>query len=372
MISTEVVRGRHAYLEQPGLFALSGLDQLRAFVEARVPAPPVQRLTGLSIVDVGLGSSTWEMPASPWWLTATGLFPGGALAFASDGALACAIYSAVPAGVAVVTSSISMSFVRPATPASERIRARGSTIHVGRQQGLSEVLVEDDGGSLLAHATSRCLLRPIPFEPPPPPGDFPVVASDDEGSDPFRRPVEGGPIPQARWNDTPGRELARMLLDHELERPPVCHLTGWRLRDTGDGTAACSMPASPWFSTALGTFYGGALALLADAAIGVAITTTLPAGTSFGTLDLKVDFLRPVTPDDRELLARAAVARRGRTVAVTTATVDDADGRTVAMATSSAMILPDRPWVAPEDETQRDGPQPGAASSGGLPRIPGP
>jgi hypothetical protein len=38
------------------------------------------------------------------------------------------------------------------------------------------------------------------------------------------------------------------------------------------------------------------LGFFADATINTAVMTTLPAGTSFGTLDLKVNFLRPVTP----------------------------------------------------------------------------
>ena len=78
------------------------------------------------------------------------------------------------------------------------------------------------------------------------------------------------------------------------------------------------MPASLWFCTGFGTFYGGAVTAFADAAINTAVMTTLPAGTSFGTLDLKVNFLRPVTPDGRDLVARATVEQRGRTIAVST------------------------------------------------------
>ena len=109
------------------------------------------------------------------------------------------------------------------------------------------------------------------------------------------------------------------------------------------------MPASLWFCTGFGTFYGGVVTAFADTAINTAVTTTLPPGTSFGTLDLKVNFLRPVTPDSRELVARATVEQRGRTIAVTTCRVDDADGKRVAMATGSAMVSPAGP--GPPDRT---------------------
>jgi uncharacterized protein (TIGR00369 family) len=99
-----------------------------------------------------------------------------------------------------------------------------------------------------------------------------------------------------------------------------------------------------WFCTGFGTFYGGSLSALADSAINVAVTTTISPGTSFATLDLKMNFLRPVTPDGRELVARATVEQRGRTIAVSTARIDDADGKRVAMATGSAMISEGRPW----------------------------
>jgi uncharacterized protein (TIGR00369 family) len=95
------------------------------------------------------------------------------------------------------------------------------------------------------------------------------------------------------------------------------------------------------------------VALLADHAIGGAVHTTVPAGTSWATLDLKVNFLRPVPPDGRPLAARATVVHRGRTIAVATAEVRTADDKVAALATGSVMILPDRPWrtgAAPIDE----------------------
>jgi uncharacterized protein (TIGR00369 family) len=128
--------------------------------------------------------------------------------------------------------------------------------------------------------------------------------------------------------------------------PPIHHLTGLVAIGTQAEASTWAMPASPWWQCAVGFFSGGAIAYLADGAPRGAITTTLPPRTCFATLDMKVDFLRPVTPDGRDLVARATVARRGRTIAVATATIDDADGKTVAMANASAVLLPDRPWIS--------------------------
>jgi uncharacterized protein (TIGR00369 family) len=285
------------------------------------------------------------MPASPWWQTAAGLFPGGALAVVADAALGGAIYNTLPKGTVLATSELSMNFLRPATPASERLHARATLIHAGSRQGLSEGRIEDARGRLLAHATSRCVLRPLPFEPPDPPASLPPVqALDDPTPDPYLRPPEGTVLPQDEWDTTGGLELVQSWLKGERATPPVCQLSGWRLVEVEEGASTWSMPASEWFCTGFGTFYGGIIALFIDGGINSAVTTTLPIGTSFGTLDLKINFLRPVTPDGRDLVAQARVVHRGRTIAVTTAEVEDGDGKRVAMATSSAMILPGVPW----------------------------
>jgi uncharacterized protein (TIGR00369 family) len=345
MITDEPVRGRYAYLEQPWLFAMPPDQQMRPFIERRVPLPPIHHLTGLVPVDARPGTSSWAMPASPWWQSAAGLLPGGALAVVADAALGGAIYNVLPKGTVLATSELSMNFLRPATADSERLSARGSLIHAGARQGLSEARVEDAHGRLLAHATSRCVLRRLPFDPPDPPPSLPPVQAADHGTpDPYLRPPEGSIIRQEEWDTSSGLELVQSWLKEERATPPVCQLTGWQIRDVDEGASTWSMPASEWFCTGFGTFYGGIIALFIDGGINTAVTTTLSPGTSFGTLDLKINFLRPVTPDGRELVATARVIHRGRTITVTTAEVEDSDGTRVAMATSSAMILSGVPW----------------------------
>jgi uncharacterized protein (TIGR00369 family) len=348
VIVEEPVRGSFAYLERPGLFGMPGLDQLRLFIDGTLPVPPLTHLSGLVVEAADVGSSTWSIPASPWWQTAAGVFAGGTLGFVADAALAGAVFTTLPEGMALLSSDLSMNFLEPASTSSERLVAKGTVIHTGRRQGLSEARVEDARGTLLAHATSRCVLQPLSFEPPDPPDAFtPLVAQAFDDPDPHLRPVEGEIVPQAVWNATAGLDLVQLWQKGERPVSPNCSLLGLRFVDVAEGSVTLAMPASLWFCTGFGTFYGGVLTSLADSAINTAVTTTLPAGTSFGTLDLKVNFLRPVTPDGRDLVARATVEQRGRTIAVTTARIDDADGKRVAMATGSAMISPDRPWPAP-------------------------
>ena len=77
------------------------------------------------------------------------------------------------------------------------------------------------------------------------------------------------------------------------------------------------------------------------------------SGLEIMRAQLKVNFLRPVVPHQGDLLARARIVHRGRTIAVATCEIVNAEGKTVAMATASVLILPGRPWDRPvyvEDE----------------------
>jgi len=114
-----------------------------------------------------------------------------------------------------------------------------------------------------------------------------------------------------------------------------------------------AMPVSGWLLNAFGVVYGGSLALLADAAITVATVTIVPPATAFSPLDLKINYLRPVFPADGELVAKARLVHRGRTITVVTCEIVNAAGKVVAIASGSVLILPGRPWDRPvhvEDE----------------------
>jgi uncharacterized protein (TIGR00369 family) len=325
---------------------MTGLEQMRATLERRLPEPPISGLTGLRVTDVGLGKTTFAMPASPWWQSGAGVFLAGTLAFVADAPLGCAIFTSAPAGVGLSTSELSISFLRPATIRSQTLIGRGNVIHATRSLGLSEAFIEDGRGRLLAHATSRCVLAPIPPQPaghqdgkqPPPLPPAPPP--------PYLTPAEGEVFGQEFWDATPGLEAMRQYVAGTFV-PPVFRFMGMRGVSAGDGEIAISMPASAWLTTALGVVYGGALALLADASITAATSTIVPPATAFSPLDLKVNYLRPVLPHDGELVARARIVHRGRTIAVGTCDVLNAAGKTVVMATGSVLILPGRPWDRP-------------------------
>ena len=150
-------------------------------------------------------------------------------------------------------------------------------------------------------------------------------------------------LAQEIWDRLSGLEVLQAQLAGELPRPPMSHLFGVMPVEASKGSATFVLPATRWLCSPLAKVEGGVIAMLADCALASAIQTTLPAGTALAMIDLKVNFLRPAAPDGRELVSRSTVVHRGRTMAVANAEVVNADGKAVALATGSAMILPGRP-----------------------------
>ena len=336
---------------------LPGVERMRRTVRGQSLAPPIHHLTGLTPVESGFGSSTFSMPVTPWLQsTVPGLMTGGILAFLADGPLGTAIMTVLPPLTYMTTSDLSLSFLQPATLDSGLLSGRARLIHSGKSVALSEVSIEDGQGRQLAHGTSRGFLLKVPEAPKvdPPSGERPAYPTPDPYQ---RRPVVGAPFTQEQWNRMSGMEALRLCIDAS-QPPPIYHLTGLRPTQASEGDCTFVLPASPWLASPSPVLYGGAIALLADAALSGAFMTVNPPGGSFASLDLKVNYLRPVIPDGGLLTGRGNLVHRGRSMAFATAELTNEDGKRIALASSSAMLLPGRAWSDIARVTDREMPSP--------------
>jgi uncharacterized protein (TIGR00369 family) len=142
---------------------------------------------------------------------------------------------------------------------------------------------------------------------------------------------------------TPDRETAsaRAFVERAGEHlrlpPPIMELLGMELTSVGDGEAVMEMDVSMRHSNPMGTLHGGVLCDIADAAMGIAYYSALAPGESFTTLELKINYLKPVW--DAHLRASARMVKRGRTVGLVECDVVDETGSLVAHATSTCMTL---------------------------------
>ena len=118
---------------------------------------------------------------------------------------------------------------------------------------------------------------------------------------------------------------------------PVARLIGFEVKDIADGRATVILSAGSQHANPMGTLHGGILCDIADAAMGVAFASTLAPGESFTTIELKINFFRPVW--HAQLKAEGAVVRRGRLVGYVGCSITDEQDRLIAKAASTCMVL---------------------------------
>src|SRR5207244_13426073 len=114
----------------------------------------------------------------------------------------------------------------------------------------------------------------------------------------------------------------------EMPPPPIAQRLGFTSAAVEPGHAIIEFTAEPRHANPMGTLHGGVLGDIADAAMGMAWAATLGEGETFTTLELKINFLRPVWTG--KLTATGRVVQGGRTVGLLECDVVDDQGRLVA------------------------------------------
>jgi uncharacterized protein (TIGR00369 family) len=131
--------------------------------------------------------------------------------------------------------------------------------------------------------------------------------------------------------------LIEKILSGEIPPPPVASLIGFRLTSIKAGEAVVELEATDAHANPMGTLHGGVLCDIADAAMGLAYAAALGEDESFTTLELKINFLKPVWRG--KLFAVGRVVKQGRTVGLVECDVTDEQGALVARSTSTCLTL---------------------------------
>ena len=132
-------------------------------------------------------------------------------------------------------------------------------------------------------------------------------------------------------------ENARKMIAGELPPPPMATLIGMRLVAIEPGRARFEIDADHRHHNPMGTLHGGILCDVADSAMGMAYASTLGEGESFTTLELKINFMKPIWR--AKLRAEGRVVKQGRTVGLVECDVFDEGGSLVARSSSTCMTL---------------------------------
>ncbi len=144
-----------------------------------------------------------------------------------------------------------------------------------------------------------------------------------------------------------GLEFFRRMLAGELPPPPLVKLLGLRLVEAAEGRVVFTGTARHEYYNGMGVAHGGWAATLLDSALGCAINTLQPAGRSFTTLELKINYIRPLKEEVGEVRCEANVVHAGGRTAIADARIVDGQGKLYAHATTTCVLV-ERPRESTE------------------------
>lgn len=137
-----------------------------------------------------------------------------------------------------------------------------------------------------------------------------------------------------------GIDFLRKMATGEIPGPPIGAHMGMQIAEVDEGTVTFHCHPDESHYNPIGMVHGGLVCTLLDSVLGCAVHTTLPKGTGYTSIEIKVNYLRPVSKDSGPLVATGRVTKSGRRVAFAEGEVVDNTGKTVATASGSLLIFP--------------------------------
>ncbi|MFI6931677.1 PaaI family thioesterase [Streptomyces sp. NPDC050287] len=160
-------RTRTYQWEDPAILAeaagrMAGIDFLRALSSGQLPGPPINYSIDFTLDEVEPGRAVFSLTPGEEHYNPIGSVHGGIFATLLDSAAGCAVQSTLPQGMAYTSLDLTVKFLRRITVDTGTVRAIGTVVNKSRQTALAQAQLVDAKDRLLAHATSSCLLFPVP------------------------------------------------------------------------------------------------------------------------------------------------------------------------------------------------------------------
>ena len=119
-----------------------------------------------------------------------------------------------------------------------------------------------------------------------------------------------------------GLDYLRAIVTGELPHPPISRILGFKLDAVDTGHAVFVLEPAEYHYNPIGMVHGGVASTVLDSAMGCAVHSTLPAGTGYSTVELKINFIRPLSTGTGWVRCEAAVIHTGGRIATAEASPD--------------------------------------------------
>jgi len=137
-----------------------------------------------------------------------------------------------------------------------------------------------------------------------------------------------------------GLEFLRKMVSGEYANLPIGDHLGFRIAAVEKGRVSVVGRPDERSYNLLKSVHGGWIATVLDTALALSGLSTLGADQTFTTLDIRINYLRPITVETGEVTAHGSVIQAGRKVAYCEARLVDGAGKLLAHGTGSCLILP--------------------------------
>ncbi|MDO8652111.1 MAG: PaaI family thioesterase [Undibacterium sp.] len=157
-----------ATMAEPGIIELAqmktmtGMEFLQGILDGRVPVAHIGKTMDFFPVEGEPGRIVFQGTPGRQHYNPLGSVHGGYFCTLLDSAVGCAVQSMLPKGIGYTTLEIKVNLIRALTDKTGPVRAEGKVIQVGRQVGTAEGRIIDASGKVYAHATTTCLIFPLP------------------------------------------------------------------------------------------------------------------------------------------------------------------------------------------------------------------
>jgi uncharacterized protein (TIGR00369 family) len=137
-----------------------------------------------------------------------------------------------------------------------------------------------------------------------------------------------------------GLEYLQRIIAGDTGGVPIGETLGFRLVEAERGRVALLGTPDERSYNLIGSVHGGWAAAILDSALALATLSSLDASQGFTTVDIRINYLRPLTRETGEVRAEGLVLQAGRRLAYAEARLTDATGKLVCHGTGSCLILP--------------------------------
>lgn len=158
--------------------------------------------------------------------------------------------------------------------------------------------------------------------------------------------LDGQPLPQgfgvaeiADLVNISGLEYLQGIVDGKFPSPTISRALNFRISEVSEGSVTFTGIPTQDYMNPIGTVHGGYAATLLDSALACAVHSICPVGHASTTVELKINYVRPIMPDTGRLFARGTVIHPGRQLATSEAKLTDENGKLFAHGTQTCSVF---------------------------------